>query len=73
MESGAGESAARFSTLTRPAFFGRIVAVKPETRINSEIPDLICSLFRRAIALGHGHRDIAAVYEALRADAPPPT
>ena len=35
--------------------------------INREIPELISSLFRRAIALGHGGRDIATVIEVLRA------
>jgi len=35
--------------------------------INREIPELISSLFRRAIALGHGSRDIATVIEVLRA------
>ena len=34
--------------------------------INREIPDLISSLFRRAIALGHGSRDLATVIEVLR-------
>ncbi len=35
--------------------------------ISREIPELISSLFRRAIALGHGSRDIAAVIKVLRA------
>jgi 3-hydroxyisobutyrate dehydrogenase-like beta-hydroxyacid dehydrogenase len=35
--------------------------------INREIPELISSLFRRAIALGHGRRDLASVIEVLRA------
>jgi hypothetical protein len=34
--------------------------------INDEIPKLISSLFRRAIALGHGSRDLATVIEVLR-------
>lgn len=43
-----------------------IVQHARDTGINSEIPDLISSLFRRAIALGHGSRDLAAVMDVLR-------
>ena len=35
--------------------------------LNREIPELVSSLFRRAIALGHGERDIATVMQVLRA------
>jgi hypothetical protein len=44
----------------------RLLAAK----INREIPELISSLFRPAIALGHGKRDIATVTEVLRAGWP---
>ena len=49
------------------AALDRILAHASAARINHEVPDLIASLFRRAIALGHGHRDIATVIEVLRA------
>jgi 3-hydroxyisobutyrate dehydrogenase-like beta-hydroxyacid dehydrogenase len=49
------------------AALDRIVEQARLTGINREIPDLISSLFRRAIALGHGSRDIATVIEVLRA------
>jgi 3-hydroxyisobutyrate dehydrogenase-like beta-hydroxyacid dehydrogenase len=44
-----------------------IVAHTRTAKINREIPELISSLLRRAIALGHGKRDIATVIEVLRA------
>ena len=43
-----------------------IVQHARDTGINSEIPDLISSLFRRAIALGHGSSDLATVMDVLR-------
>ncbi len=49
------------------AALDRIVEQARTTQINREIPELISSLFRRAIALGHGNRDIATVIEVLRA------
>jgi 3-hydroxyisobutyrate dehydrogenase-like beta-hydroxyacid dehydrogenase len=49
------------------AALGRIVEHARTARINREIPDLISGLFRRAIALGHGRRDLATVIEVLRA------
>ena len=49
------------------AALDRIVDHARTTGINREIPELISSLFRRAIALGHGNRDIATVIEVLRA------
>ena len=36
-------------------------------KINREIPELLSSLFRRALALGHGKHDIATVIEIMRA------
>lgn len=45
----------------------RIIAHARTARINREIPELISGLFRRAIALGHGNRDIATVIDVLRA------
>ena len=48
------------------AALDRIVAQARATNINRELPDLIARLFRRAIALGHGQRDIATVIEVLR-------
>ena len=50
------------------AALDRIVEHSLTAKINREIPELISSLFRRAIALGHGRRDIATVIEVLRAD-----
>jgi 3-hydroxyisobutyrate dehydrogenase-like beta-hydroxyacid dehydrogenase len=49
------------------AALDRIIAHARAANINREIPELISSLFRRAIALGHGRRDIATVIEVLRA------
>jgi 3-hydroxyisobutyrate dehydrogenase-like beta-hydroxyacid dehydrogenase len=49
------------------AALDRIVEHARTAKINREIPELISSLFRRAIALGHGGRDIATVIEVLRA------
>ena len=49
------------------AALDKIVAHAHATKINAETPELISSLFRRAIALGHGRRDIATVIEVLRA------
>ena len=49
------------------AALDRIIQHADTTRINREIPELISSLFRRAMALGHGNRDIATVIEVLRA------
>ncbi|NDW48022.1 hypothetical protein [Ruegeria sp. PrR005] len=48
------------------AALDRILEQAQTNKINQEIPELISSLFRRAIALGHGHRDIATVIEVLR-------
>lgn len=44
----------------------RIVDHARGAGINQEVPALISSLFRRAIALGHGGRDIGTVIEVLR-------
>ncbi len=41
--------------------------------INSEIPDLISSLFKRAIAAGCGDEDVAAVIKVLRAEGAAPS
>lgn len=48
------------------AALDRIVEHARDANINPEIPELISSLFRRAIALGHGNRDIATIIEVLR-------
>lgn len=50
------------------AALDRIVEHTRSAKINREIPELISSLFRRAIALGHGRSDIATVIEVLRHD-----
>lgn len=50
------------------AALDRILEQARANRINREVPELISSLFRRAIVLGHGARDIATVIEVLRAD-----
>ncbi len=49
------------------AALDRIIEHARTAKINREIPELISSLFRRAIALGHGRRDLATVIEVLRA------
>jgi 3-hydroxyisobutyrate dehydrogenase-like beta-hydroxyacid dehydrogenase len=48
------------------AALDRIVEHARDANINPEIPELISSLFRRAIALGHGNRNIATIIEVLR-------
>ncbi len=49
------------------AALDRIVEHARSAKINREIPELISSLFRRAISLGHGKRDVASIIEVLRA------
>jgi 3-hydroxyisobutyrate dehydrogenase-like beta-hydroxyacid dehydrogenase len=49
------------------AALDKIVEHAQAAKVNRETPELISSLFRRAIALGHGKRDIATVIEVLRA------
>ena len=49
------------------AALDRIVEHARTAKINREIPELVSSLFRRAIALGHGGRDIGTVIEVMRA------
>jgi 3-hydroxyisobutyrate dehydrogenase-like beta-hydroxyacid dehydrogenase len=44
----------------------RILEEAENAGIDNEIPGLVSSLFRRAIALGHGQHDTAAVMEVLR-------
>ena len=46
----------------------RMQAQARDAGINSEVPDLISSLFKRAIAAGYGDEDVAAVINLLRAD-----
>lgn len=46
----------------------RIRGQARDAGINGEVPDLISSWFRRAIAAGHGEEDVAAVIEVLRAE-----
>ena len=48
------------------AALSRILEQGRERGINIEIPNLISSLFERAIAAGHGESDVAAVIEVLR-------
>ena len=48
------------------AALDRILQHSQDAGINQEIPQLISSLFRRAIALGHGDRDLGTVIEVLR-------
>jgi 3-hydroxyisobutyrate dehydrogenase-like beta-hydroxyacid dehydrogenase len=49
------------------AALDRIIQHADTAKINREVPELVSSLFQRAIALGHGNRDIATVIEVLRA------
>jgi 3-hydroxyisobutyrate dehydrogenase-like beta-hydroxyacid dehydrogenase len=51
----------------------RVQAQANEAGINSEIPDLISSLFKRAIASGYGDEDVAAVIKVLRTDGAVPS
>jgi 3-hydroxyisobutyrate dehydrogenase-like beta-hydroxyacid dehydrogenase len=51
------------------AALDRILGQAEQAGINREIPGLISSLFRRAIALGHGEHDVASVIEVLRGTA----
>jgi 3-hydroxyisobutyrate dehydrogenase-like beta-hydroxyacid dehydrogenase len=48
------------------AALDRILEHANTASVNQEVPELISSLFRRAIALGHGNHDIATVIEVLR-------
>ncbi|MDU8942348.1 NAD(P)-dependent oxidoreductase [Ovoidimarina sediminis] len=52
------------------AALDRILQQAEDAGITSEIPGLVSSLFRRAIALGHGARDIGTVMDVLRGSAP---
>ncbi len=51
------------------AALDRILGQAEQAGINQEIPGLISSLLRRAIALGHGQDDVASVIEVLRSPA----
>lgn len=44
----------------------RVLTQARDAEINSEIPDLISSLFKRAIAAGYGEEDIAAIVKVMR-------
>ena len=44
----------------------RIRSQADDTGINSEIPDLISSLFKRAIAAGYGEEDVASIIKVMR-------
>lgn len=44
----------------------RIQSQADDTGINSEIPDLISSLFKRAIAAGYGEEDVASIIKMMR-------
>lgn len=48
------------------AALDRILEQARDAGINREIPELISNLFRRAIALGHGQKDIGTVIEVMR-------
>lgn len=45
-----------------------IASQAKDAGINSEVPDFIASLFRRALARGHGQHEIAALVEVLRGE-----
>ncbi len=51
------------------AALDRILGQAEQAGINREIPGLISSLLRRAIAVGHGQEDVASVIEVLRSPA----
>ena len=44
----------------------RIQSQAQDAGINSEIPDLISSLFKRAIAAGYGEEHIASIIKVMR-------
>ena len=44
----------------------RVQSQADDTGINSEIPDLISSLFKRAIAAGYGEEDVASIIKVMR-------
>jgi 3-hydroxyisobutyrate dehydrogenase-like beta-hydroxyacid dehydrogenase len=50
----------------------RVQSQARDAGINSEIPDLISSLFKWAIASGYGDEDVAAVIKVLRAEGAAP-
>jgi 3-hydroxyisobutyrate dehydrogenase-like beta-hydroxyacid dehydrogenase len=41
-----------------------------DTGINSEIPDFVSRLFKRAISAGYGEEDVAALIKVLKRDSP---
>lgn len=64
-----GEFGSPGATLTVwEAALQRVQAQARDAGINSEVPDLISSLFNRAISAGYGDEDVAATVEVLRAD-----
>lgn len=48
----------------------RIRTQARDTGINSEIPDFVSRLFKRAISAGYGEEDIAALIKVLKRDSP---
>jgi len=44
----------------------RVQSQADDTGINSEIPDLISSLFKRAIVAGYGEEDVASIFKVMR-------
>jgi len=44
----------------------RVQSQADDTGINSEIPDLISSLFKRAIGAGYGEEDVASIIKVMR-------
>ena len=48
----------------------RIQMQARDTGINSDIPDFVSGLFKRAISAGYGEEDIAALIKVLRRDSP---
>jgi len=54
---------------TWEAALQRIQEQARDARINSEVPDFVSNLFKRAIAAGDGEKDVAALINVLRGDA----
>ena len=48
----------------------RIRTQARDTGINSEIPDFVSRLFKRAISAGYGEEDVAALIKVLKSDSP---
>ena len=44
----------------------RLQSQARDAGMNSEVPDFMSAIFKRAVALGHGEEDVAALIKVLR-------